>query len=189
MPRIPFLGLLLSASVLVPLPAGAQSPGPSYAPLELTADDLGTWDVALTADSPMGGRMTVRGVETNTIGCDGRCIVTKTTGQLKSLMIRSGGSSGAPWWRDYDGPSPNGLTLKQTNQFETHAASSSQMAVEHVVVPTRLASRTIQRTNGIRTMRISVDYPDPDRRIVTTYSIGSGGQEVQTARIVYTRRQ
>jgi hypothetical protein len=63
------------------------------------------------------------------------------------------------------------------------------VAVDLVVLPTRPASRTIQRTNGARAMRISVDYPDANRRIVTTYSIGASGQEIQTARIVYSRRK
>jgi hypothetical protein len=188
MPRIPFLGVLLAASLLAPLPAGAQSPGPSYAPLELTADDLGTWDVELTARSPIGSRpRTVRGVETNTIGCDGRCIVTKVDGPLKTATASRGSSS--PWWRDYDGSSPGGLAFKQTGLQDTVAASS-EVAVDPVPLATRFpASRTAQMTNGSRAVRISVDYPDPDRRIVTTFSIGPDGKEIQTARIVYTRRR
>jgi hypothetical protein len=188
MPRTPLLVALLSASVLVPLSAWAQSPGPSYAPMELTADDLGAWDVEMTARSPFG-KMTVRGVETNTIGCDGRCIVTKASGQLKSVTSRGGGSS-SPWWTSLDGPSGGGMTLKQTGQFETPVAQTNQVALEPVGLPTRFpTSRTVQATNGSRTMRISAEYPDANRRIVTTFTIAPDGQEAQAARIVYTRRR
>jgi hypothetical protein len=187
MPRMPLLVALLSASVLVPLSAGAaQSPGPSYAPMELTADDLGAWDVELTARTPFGKLTTVRGVETNTIGCDGRCIVTKASGQLKSVTSRGGGSS-SPWWTSYDGH--GSLAMKQTGQFETPGAHTSEVALEPVGLPTRLpTSRTVQATNGSRTMRISAEYPDANRRIVTTFTIDANGQAIQTARIVYTRR-
>jgi hypothetical protein len=188
MPRTPLLVALLSASVLVPLTAGAQSPGPSYAPMELTADDLGTWNVEMTARSPFG-TMTVRGVETNTIGCDGRCIVTKASGQLKSATSRGGGTS-SPWWTSYDGPSAGGVALKQTGQFDTPSAYTSEVALEPVGLPTRFpTTRTVQATNGFRTMRISAEYPDANRRIVTTFTIAPDGQENQAARIVYTRRQ
>ena len=155
MPRMPFLVALLFASVLVPFPAGAQSPGPSYAPMELTADDLGTWNVAMTARSPFG-KMTVRGVETNTLGCDGRCIVTKAAGGLKAVTTRHGGSS--PWWTSYDGPS-GGVVQKQTGQLETPGAYTSEVALEPAGLPTRFpTSRTVQATNGSRTMRISAEY-------------------------------
>jgi hypothetical protein len=132
--------------------------------------------------------MTVRGVETNTIGCDGRCIVTKAAGELKAVTTRHGVSS--PWWTSYDGPSAGGVALKQTGQYETPGAYTNQVALEPVGLPTRFpTSRTVQATNGSLTMRISAEYPDANHRIVTTYSIGPGGQEVPNARIVYTRRQ
>jgi hypothetical protein len=53
----------------------------------------------------------------------------------------------------------------------------------------RRAPCTVHRTNGSQVVRISVEYPDADRRIVTTYRFGPDGQPVQTARIVYTRRK
>src|SRR5215213_11214146 len=187
MPRMPFLVVLLAASVLVPLRAGAQSPGPSYAPTELTADDLGTWDVEMSAHMPNGRPVTVRGVETNIVGCDGRCIKTKVSGDLKTATARSGSS--AAWWRDYDGPMGSDLLQRQTGLRDTPAASSSQVARDPVPQASPREARTVQRTNGSQVVRISVEYPDADKRIVTTYRLSPDGQQVQTARIVYTRRQ
>jgi hypothetical protein len=183
--RIPLLGLLLAATVLMPVPAGAQSPGPSYAPMELTADDLGTWDVEMSAHMPNGRPVTVRGVETNTVGCDGRCIKTSVSGDLKTATARSGSS--AAWWRDYDGGAD--LLHRQTGLRDTAATSSSEVARDPVPQPSQRGARTVQRTNGSQVVRISVEYPEPDERIVTTYRLSPDGQQVQTARIVYTRRR
>jgi hypothetical protein len=182
---MPFLVVLVAASVLVPLRAGAQSPGPSYAPLELTADDLGTWDVEMSAHMPNGRPVTVRGVETNTVGCDGRCINTKVSGNLKTATARSGSS--AAWWRDYDGGSD--LLHRQTGLRDTAATSSSQVARDPAPQSSQGGARTVQLTNGSQVARISVEYPDADKRIVTTYRLSPDGRQVQTARIVYTRRQ
>lgn len=182
MSRTPLLMVLLAAASLAPVPAVAQSPGPSYAPMELTADDLGTWDVEMTGRGPHGRPKTVRGIETNTVGCDGRCIKTKVSGDLKTATasVRSGS---AAWWGDYDG---SDVLHKQTGLRDTPATSSSEVARD----PAPQASqRTVQRTNGSQVDRVSVEYPDADKRIVTTYRLSPDGQQVQTARIVYTRRQ
>jgi hypothetical protein len=178
--------LLLVVVSLLPAAAGAQSPGPSYAPIELTADDLGTWDVEMSAHAPNGRPVVVRGIETNTVGCDGRCIKTKVSGDLKTATARSGS---APWWRDHDGPAGSDLHHRQTGLRDTPAASSSQVAVDPVPQASQRGARTIQRTNGSQVVRISAEYPDTDRRIVTTYRFGPDGQPVQTARIVYTRKK
>lgn len=176
--------LLALTACLLPAVANAQSPGPPYAPIELTADDLGTWDVELAGRGPHGRPVTVRGVETNTVGCDGRCIETKVSGDLKTATIRSGS---AAWWRDYDG-GPD-LAYKQTGLRDTPATSSSQVARDPVPQASQREARTVQRTNGSQVVRISVEYPDADRRIVTTYRLSPDGQQVQSARIVYTRRK
>jgi hypothetical protein len=185
MSRTPLLMVLLASAALVPAPAVAQSPGPSYAPIELTADDLGTWDVEMSGRGPHGRPMTVRGVETNTVGCDGRCIKTKVSGDLKTATARSGSS--AAWWRDYDGGAD--LLHRQTGLRDTVATSSSEVARDPVPQASQRGARTVQRTNGSQVVRVSVEYPDADKRIVTTYRLGPDGQQVQMARIVYTRRQ
>jgi hypothetical protein len=154
--------------------------------MELTADDLGTWDVEMSAHGPNGRPVIVRGVETNTVGCDGRCIQTKVGGDLKTATARSGN---AAWWRDYDGPAGSDLFLKQTGLRESSAAGSSLAAVDPVPQASQRAARTVQRTNGAQVVRISVEYPDEDRRIVTTYRLGPDGQPKRAARIVYTRRK
>ena len=177
--------LLILTVSLLPAAASAQSPGPSYAPIELTADDLGTWDVEMSAHGPYGRPVTVRGVETNTVGCDGRCIKTKVSGDLKTATGRSGS---VPWWRDHDHPGAD-LPQRQTGLRDVPAASSSEIARDPVLQTTPRTSRSVQRTNGSLTMRISVEYPDADRRIVTTYRLAPDGQQMQTARIVYTRRK
>jgi hypothetical protein len=162
-----------------------ESPGgPPYAPLQLTADDLGAWDVELSTREPWGGRVTVRGVETNAVGCNGDCIVTRVEGELAKAVgprNRGGGPGAGPWWRDYDWPGQS--DLKQTGLRDTPSASSS----EYVVDPGGAAApRTRDVAQDMPAVRTRVEYHGTDRRVVTVYA---GDGTTARARIVYTRRK
>jgi hypothetical protein len=184
MPRPVLLAPLLAACLL---PAGSEAQsssaiestsGPPYAPITLTTEDLGSWDVELTGRGPFGARVTVRGIETNTVGCNGSCIVTRVEGELAKASQRSSGRS--PWWRDGDA-GPHSLTQKQTGLRDTPSAGSSEIGRDPVA-PTRPVPAAALRPQASRTQ---VEHPDAKRRVVTVF--GADGSTVQT-RIVYTRR-
>jgi hypothetical protein len=157
--------------------------GPPYVPLQMTADDLGVWDVELSTREPWGGRVTVRGVETNTTGCNGSCIVTRVEGELAKAVgprNRGGGPGAGPWWGDHDHAD---LTTKQTGRPDTPSASTS----EYVVDPGGAASpRTRDVVQDMPAVRTRVDYHGTDRRVVTVYA---GDGTTARTRIVYTRRK
>lgn len=160
-----------------------ESPdGPPYAPIQLTADDLGAWDVELATREPWGGRVTVRGVETNAVGCNGGCIVTRVEGELAKAVgprNRGGGPGTGPWWGDYDHAT---LTTKQTGLPDTPTASTS----EYVVDPGGAAApRTRGVVQDMPAVRTRVEYHGTDRRVVTIYA---GDSTTARTRIVYTRR-
>jgi hypothetical protein len=179
----------LLATCLLPPPAGAQtaapdpSAGPAYAPIELTAADLGTWDVVLTGRSPSGTRVTVRGVETNTVGCDGRCILTRAEGELAKATARRNGGS-ASWWRAYD--SPGDFSLKQTGLPQSVANPSTAIDARGTVPP---PPATPGAATGSQPSRTSVEYDGTDRRVVAVYRPDGQGRDVLVTRIVYTRRR
>jgi hypothetical protein len=177
----------LLAVCLVPASARAQSKpvespsGPPYAPIQLSEADLGTWDVELTGRTPMGARVTVRGIETNTVGCNGTCIVTRIEGELAKATQRHGGSTA--WWRGYD--SNHDLTLKQTGIPEVALAPPGSGRD-----PVGMASaRPVAPRAAIPASRTSVEYQGTERRIVTVYRTDATGADVPVTRIVYTRRQ
>jgi hypothetical protein len=157
--------------------------GPPYAPIQLTADDLGAWDVELSTREPWGGRVTVRGVETNAVGCNGGCIVTRVEGELAKAVgprNRGGGPGAGPWWGAYDWPGNS--DLKRTGLRDTPSASTS----EYVADPGGAAApRTRPVVRDMPAVRTRVEYYGTDRRIVSIYA---GDSATARARIVYTRR-
>jgi hypothetical protein len=184
MRRLALFALL--AVGLVPASARAQSKpvesrsGPPYAPIQLSEADLGTWDVELTGPTPMGRRVTVRGIETNTVGCNGTCIVTRIEGELAKAMQRHGGSTA--WWRGYD--SSNDLALKQSGIPQMALAPPGSGRDPVVMASARPAPPV-----AIPPSRTSVEYQGTERRVVTVYRTDAKGVEVPVTRIVYTRRQ
>ena len=81
MRRLPSFALLLTALSLVPASAAAQSKPVAAGVFTRTEQDLGTWDAVLVGHGPFG-IVTEKGVEINTRGCNGTCIVTKLKGAL-----------------------------------------------------------------------------------------------------------
>lgn len=175
----------LLASCLFPAGARAQSAiesqsGPPYASITLTQADLGSWDAELTGRAPWGARVTVRGIETNTVGCNGACIVTRVEGELAQATRRRGGPPSTSHMTAAARPD---LEHQQTGMRAIPSASSSDVQ-QHPVSETRP-----QAAPSLPRMRTSVEYPDADHRIATVFAIAADGRETQTARIVYTRRK
>ena len=167
--------------------AVVESPdGPPYAPLQMTADDLGAWDVELAARTPLGARVTVRGIETNTVGCSGGCIVTRVEGELAKAVgtrNRGAGPGAGPWWREYDGPGHSNHTTRQTGRPDTPTASTSQYVVDPGPAATPRTRDVVQDMPAVRTR---VEYHGTDRRVVTVYA---GDDTTARTRLVYTRRK
>ena len=171
---------LLTGLSLVPAPASAQKGPVSLDGIARTEDDLGTWDAVLVGRTPFGRVVSERGVEINTRGCDGTCIVTKLKG---ALAPRNGGSRA--WWQDYDSP---GRQLRRS-----HRTCRRRVCPQRNVAgrgPYLDATRSPTQPSGDEpaASRTSV-VPSEGHRIVTVYVKQPDGSERMAARITYTRRK
>jgi hypothetical protein len=164
-----------SAQGMPPLP----KPGPEHA---LLKDDVGTWDAVVEPMAAPGAPpMTSKGVETNTLGCGGMCLITEFKGEMMPGM-------------SFDG---HGLTTWDPNKKKyvstwTDSMSQGLMISESTWDP---ATHTVtgyaegpDMTGKVTKMRATTEYKD-DTRVFTMFGPGPDGKEAPTLRITYTRRK
>jgi hypothetical protein len=173
---------LFAAIVFAPPTAAAQVGPAGPDGIARTEDDLGTWDAVLVGRGPNGRVVTATGVEINTRGCDGTCIVTTLKGDLAP---RNGGSPA--WWRDYDSPA-GALDARTGLAGAAYVRHETSPAEALTGTPRGALPRNIPIT-GQAGSRTSVEYPSEGRRIVTIYVQQPDGSERLAARITYTRRK
>jgi hypothetical protein len=183
--------LVLSACVvalIVPGIAAAQAggqappmpkPGPEH---ELFKMDVGTWDATVEMMPGPGAKPeTSKGVEVNTIGCGGLCLISDFKGQaMGSPFAGHGVSTWDPAKKKYVGS-------------WTDSMSQGLMIGESSWDP---ASKTFtgsmegpDMTGKIVKSKVVGEYPKPDSRVFTMYGPGPDGKEMQMMRITYTRRK
>ena len=165
---------LVTGLCCVPAPASAQDSLTGPDSIERTEADLGTWDAVLVGRDWSGRIVSTRGVEINTLGCDGTCIVTKVEGALDPPASRGGQRA---WWESYDGVANRD---DQTGRADIPYVAG-EMAPGAAVIPTA-------RPEPVPASRTSVEYPVEGRRVVTLYRRQPNGSEVMVLRITYTRR-
>jgi hypothetical protein len=126
--------------------------------------------------------MTSKGVEVNALGCGGMCLITDFKGELMPGMTFQG--HGVTTWdaakKKYAGSWTDsmsaGLSISQgtydpATKKVTGSMEGPGMAGEIV------KSRTV------------VEYNGTDSRVMTAYTPGPDGKEMQSMRITYTRRK
>ena len=173
------LGLLMQGSTpqeMPPLP----KPGPEHA---LFTEDAGTWDAVVEMFAASGQPpMTSKGVETNTIGCGGLCLITDFKGEMGAGVTFHG--HGISTWdvakKKYVGvwtdSMSQGLGLSEGNWDAATRTMTGYMEGPD--------------TSGQVTRIKSVgEYKKDGTRVMTMYSPPSAGKEVPTMRITYTRRK
>lgn len=164
-----------SAQGMPPMP----KPGPEHAVLN---QDVGTWDATVESfGAPGAPAMKSKGVETNTLGCGGMCLITDFQGEMMP------GTS-------FDG---HGLTTWDPNKKKyvstwTDSMSQGLMTSEGTW---DAATHTVtgyaegpDMTGKVTRMKATTEYKD-DTRVFTMYGPGTGGKDVPMMRITYTRRK
>jgi hypothetical protein len=162
-----------ASQAMPPMP----KPGPEHS---LFKDDEGTWDAVVEIFAPGAPPMTSKGVETNTLGCGGLCLITDFKGEMMpgASFHGHGTSTWDPAKKKYVGS-------------WTDSMSQGLAVSEGTWDP---ASRTItgwmegpDMTGKIMKMKSVVQYKGGSR-VFTMYGEG-GGKETPTMRITYTRRK
>jgi len=154
-------------------------PGPEHDVLKM---DEGTWDavVEFTA-APGAPPMTSKGVEVNTVGCGGLCVITDFKGE----------AMGAPFHG-------HGLTVWDARK-KKYVGSWTDSMSQGLAIAEMTWEPAAKRLSGwmegpdmtgnvVKTRSVAEHRPD-GTRVMTAYAPGPDGKEVQVMRITYTRRK
>jgi hypothetical protein len=175
--------LVLAASVLLAGAATAQDmpmpkPGPEHKLFEM---DAGTWDATVEMwMAPGTPPMVSQGVETNTIGCGGLCLI----GDFKSVMAGApfhghGTTAWDPAKKKYVGSWTDsmsaGISLSEATYDPATKTSTGWMEGPDM-------TGKVVKTKAVG------QYKDANTRTFTMYTTGPDGKEVPSMKITYKRK-
>jgi hypothetical protein len=172
------LFLLVPAAVAQDMPP-APKPGPEH---DVFKKDEGTWDALVEMFVQPGvPPMKSKGVETNTIGCGGLCLITDFKGELMPGQAFHGHGTVA-----YD-PAKKKYVGSWTDSFSTGlmlTESTWDPATQTVTgwLEGRDMTGQVTKTKGV------TEYKDSSTRVFTMYAPGTDGKQAPGMRITYTRR-
>lgn len=190
--------LVLTAALLCPMaPAAAGASGPAepivqegMPPMpkpgpehQLFKEDEGTWDATVETFMTPGAPPAVsKGVEVNTIGCGGLCLITDFKGEMMPGQTFHGHGTAV-----YD------PAKKKYVGSWTDSMSTGLMVSEGVYDPAKKTSTSWMEapdmTGKVVKMKGVVEYKEGGTRVFTMYSPGPDGKETAGMRITYTRRK
>jgi hypothetical protein len=165
-----------SAQQMPPMP----KPGPEH---EILKMDVGTWDASVEViPVPGAPPMTSKGVEVNAMGCGGMCLITDFKGELMPGVAFQG--HGVTTW--------DAVKKKYAGSW-TDSMSTGLAITEGTYDPaSKEATGSMEgpnMTGEIVKSRTVAEYTDADSRVMTAYTRGPDGKEMQSMRITYTRRK
>ncbi|HSL20550.1 MAG TPA: DUF1579 domain-containing protein [Vicinamibacterales bacterium] len=155
-------------------------PGPEHA---LLKDDVGTWDAVVEMfGAPGAPPMKSKGVETNTLGCAGLCLITDFKGEMGpgTAFEGHGVSTWDPAKKKFVGVWTDSMSFglgtgESTWDSKTRTVTGYMEGAD--------------QTGKVMKMKSVVQYKGADTRIFTMYGPPEGGKETVTMTITYTRRR
>ena len=177
------IAVVAAVAVLVAGPAFGQAPMPAPGPEQaLFKMDEGVWDATIELTPPGIPAMTSTAVETNTVGCGGLCLITDIKGELMQGMAFHG--HGLTTWdsvaKKYVGSWTDSMSIGLATAEGTYDAAAKKMTT---TMESREAGGALVKSRAVS------EYPSPDRRVMTMFTAGPDGKEVQMMRITYTKRK
>ncbi|MGH2398873.1 MAG: DUF1579 domain-containing protein [bacterium] len=169
-------GLAVAARAAQDMPP-MPKPGPEHA---LFKEDEGTWDATVEMFMPGAPPATSKGIETNTIGCGGLCLITDFKGDMMGQGFHGHGTAA------YDSGK------KKYVGSWTDSMSTGLAVTEGTYDPT---TRTFtgwfegpDMTGKVTKMRAVTEYKDRNTRVFSMYGPGPDGKEALGMRITYKRK-
>jgi hypothetical protein len=155
-------------------------PGPEHVVFNM---DVGTWDAVVEASQGPGAPLaTSKGVEVNTLGCGGLCLITDFKGEMMPGTAFHG--HGIFTWD---------ATKKKYLAGWTDSMSTGLARVESTWdAKAKKLTGTMEgpgMSGEVVKMRTVVEYPSPTSRIMSAYGPGPDGKEVLMLKITYTKRK
>ena len=176
--------LLTTLLATAAAPAAAQDmPAPPAPGAEhrLLTRDAGTWNASIQIFVPGAPPLVSTGVETNTIGCGGLCLISDFTGEFMpgSTFHGHGVTTWDPTKKKYVGSWTDsmsaGLGIGESSWDEATKSFTGTMAMPDA-------------TGTVNEGRSVVEYKADGTRVMTMYGPGPGGKEMPTMQITYTRK-
>lgn len=177
----------LLIGLTVPLVAAAQAggqppmpkPGPEHAFFKM---DAGTWDATVEIIPAPGAKPeTSKGVEVNTVGCGGLCLITDFKGEAMGMPFQGHGTTA--WdvvkkkyvgsWTD---SMSQGLAIGEATWDQAAKKLTGSMEGPDM-------------TGKVVKTRSVVEYPSEGQRVFTAFTPGPDGKEMQLMKITYMRRK
>ena len=184
--RVLFLSLmtaLAAGPALLAQPPGGMPPLPKPGPEhELFKHDEGVWDATVEAwMAPGAPPMTSKGVETNTLGCGGRCLVTDFKGDFGGMPFHGHGTT------VYDS-----VKKKYVGSW-TDSMSVGLSLGESTYDPAKKVligyMEGADPTGKVVKSKAIAEYKPEGSRVFTMYTTTPDGKEVPEMRITYVKRK
>lgn len=161
--------------------AGMQmpKPGPEH---ELFRQDAGTWDATVEMFAgPDAAPMVSKGVETETVGCGGLCMISDFSGELAPGTVFHGHGTSAwdPAKKKYVGTWTDSMSAGIATGESTYDPATKTM--------TGWMEATDMSGKQVKSKAVT-HYKDPDTRVFTMYQTGPDGKETMGMKITYVRR-
>ena len=175
---------ILSATALTAAQQSGQmppmpKPGPEHAILKM---DVGTWDAVVEVTPAPGAPVQKsKGVEVDTMGCGGLCLITDVKGDMMGMPFEGHGvTTWDPAKKKYVGSwtdsMSTGLSIGESTYDPAAKKYSGWMEGPDM-------------TGKVMKMRSVVEWKDPTTRVFTAYGPGPDGKEMEGMKITYTKRK
>lgn len=159
-------------------PPPMPKPGPEH---EVFKMDVGTWDATVEFTPGPGSPQTSKGVEVNTIGCGGLCLITDFKGDMMPGVPFHG--HGLATWD----PAKKKYVASWTDSISTGLAVG-EGTWDPAAKRTSGWMEGPDMTGKITKTRTVGEYTAAGR-VYTAYAPGPDGKEMQVMRITYTKRK
>jgi uncharacterized protein DUF1579 len=173
----------LIVAVVVALFAAPQAPTPPKPGPEhkLLTQDAGTWDAVVETAEPGKPPTKSKGVEVNTVGCGGLCLITSFKGDMGGMTFEgSGVTTWDPKKKKYVGSwtdsMSTGLSIGETTYDAAKKTFTGWMEGPDM-------------TGNVMKARSVTEMPSASTRVFTLFGPGPDGKEMQMMKITYTRRK
>jgi hypothetical protein len=181
--RVASMFVILGAAPLA-AQSGAQQmppmpkPGAEHAVMKM---DVGTWDAVVEINAGPGmPAMTSKGVEVNTMGCGGLCLITDFKGQAMGAPFEGHGvmtwdAGKKRYIASWTDSMSMGLAIGEST-YDPAAKKWSGTMEGPDMTGNVMKTRSVVENRGAT-------------RMMTAYATGPDGKEVQAMKITYTRRK
>ena len=175
------MNALLTVAV-VALFAAQQPPVPKPgAEHKLLTADAGTWDAVVEMAEPGKPPTTSKGVEVNTVGCGGLCLITSFKGDMGGMTFEgSGVTTWDPKKKKYVGSWTDSMSTGLSIGESTYDAAKKTW------------NGTMEgpdMSGNVMKARTTTVHSAAGTRVFTIYGPGPDGKEAQMMKITYTRRK